>query len=49
MELSDQVFVLLLVPILALLPQLSLAALVKIQKHRNRDDRTQDESFYFGL
>ncbi len=49
MAFSDQVFVMLLVPILALIPQLSLAALSKIEKHRRPEDSTENDSFYFGL
>lgn len=49
MALSDEMFVMLLVPILALIPQLSLAALSKMEKHRRRDDKTENDSFYFGL
>ncbi len=49
MEWSDQMFVMLLVPILALIPQLSLAALGKIEKDRRPDDKSENDSFYFGL
>jgi hypothetical protein len=50
MAVSDQIFVMLLVPILALIPQLSVTALKKMEKHRKLDRRTEDQdTFYFGL
>ena len=50
MALTDQVFVMLLVPMLALIPQLSLAALRKMDKRRGARDRAEEQdSCYFGL
>ncbi len=50
MAISEQIFVMLLVPILALIPQLTVAALGKMEEHRKLDHSTEDQdTFYFGL
>jgi hypothetical protein len=50
MALTDQVFVMLLVPIMALIPQLSIAALKKMDKRQEPDRRGREQdTYYFGL
>ncbi len=50
MDLGDQVFVMLLVPILALVPQLTVAALKRLEEHRKLEHNGEDrDNCYFGL